>query len=192
MVFEKSRLFFTALDSCVNFRLNQHTPQSEIGELCRFRLAWTERESELRKSLEKSLQLPVVARGQLCEFPVNPLVAQKHAHKLSARLLSEAIQSIDQQDLPGARARLQAGLNLLKEAESNPEITDSIRQFESLLQQLDGGQTSSVRKHASYASSSVSMGSISMNGSIREFLALPPDQRTPEKFEELRKSQGFW
>lgn len=170
----------------------QVPPQKTERELCRFRLAWTERESELRRHLENSLQLPVVPRGQLSEFPVNPLVAQKHAHKLSARLLSEAIQSIDQKDIAGARAKLQAGLNLLKEADSNCEIADSIQQFQTLLQQLDGGQLGSVRKHASYASSSVSMGSVSMSGSIRRFLALPPDQRTPEKFEELRNSEGLW
>ena len=31
----------------------------------------------------------------------------------------------------------------------------------------------------------MSMGSISMNRGVREFMNLPPDQRTPEKFAEL-------
>lgn len=159
-------------------------------DLCRFRLAWTDLEHDRRCRLVCPLRLPLVPQGQLSEFPVNAEVAQKRALKLSARHLLEAMGYIDRRDRPGARAALQAGLDLVKEAQPCPELSDMVGQFQRLLQQLDGGDTGSVRKAACFSSSSVSLGSISMSRAVRQFMELPPEQRTPERFEELRRTYG--
>ncbi|MBX3166468.1 MAG: VWA domain-containing protein [Candidatus Eremiobacteraeota bacterium] len=169
----------------------QVAPQSEERDLCRFRLAWNEVETQNRQSTEVRLRLPVVPRGQLSEFPLNLEVAQKRALKLSARLLGEAIGKIDQKERAVARQALQAALDVLGEAPACAEIEQSRQQLQSLLQQLENGDFSGARKFATFASSSVSLGSIVMHGWVKAFMALPPDQRTPEKAEELRKASGW-
>lgn len=160
-------------------------------DLCGFRLAWTALERDRRCTLRTVLRLPLVPHGQLSEFPVNQEVAHKRALKLSARHLLEALQCLDRCDRPAAKAALQAGLDLVKESQTCPELHDMAGQFRKLMQQLDGGDAGTVRKAASYSSSSISLGNISMSRSVRQFMALPPDQRTPEKFEELRRDEGF-
>lgn len=169
----------------------QVAPQSEERDLCRFRLAWNDVETQNRQSTEVRLRLPVVPRGQLSEFPLNLEVAQKRALKLSARLLSDAITKIDQKDRGVARQALQSALDVLGEAPDCADIELARTQLQTLLQQLENGDFSGARKSATYSSSYSSMGSVVMHGWVRAFIALPPDQRTPEKAEELRKASGW-
>lgn len=169
----------------------QVSSQTEERDLCRFRLAWTGVEDQQRLCIDSQLRLPVVPRGQLSEFPLNTEVAQARALKLSARLLSEAISKIDQKDRGEARQVLQSALDILGEAEPCAEIEQTRKQVQELLQQLERGDFSGARKSATYASSSLSMGSVVLHGWVKAFLALPPDERTPEKAEELRRASGW-
>lgn len=169
----------------------QVEPQVQERELCRVRLAWTEVETEVRRSTTVGVRLPVVPRGALSEFPLNVEVAQQRALKLSARLLSEAIAKIDQKDRGGALEALKSALDALRETEPSSEIEQTIAQIKSLEQQIVNGDLGNARKTASYSSSSMSVGSVVMSGFIRQFLALPPEERTPEKLEELRQANGW-
>lgn len=154
-------------------------------ELCDFRLAWTEVATGQRQSLHETLRLPVVPHGQLSEFPVNEEVARKRALQLSARIMSEAIDLLDRQDRAAATKALNFGLHLLSEAGQAPELDDASKQFRRLLSNLAQGAVGSARKEAKFYSSSVSLGSVAISSGIREFMALPPEQRTPEKMQEL-------
>ena len=169
----------------------QVSPQTEERDLCRFRLAWTGVEEQQRLCIDAQLRLPVVPRGQLSEFPLNEEVAQIRALKLSARLLSDSIAQIDRKERTQARETLRAALDVLGEAEACDEIEQTRKQVQELVQQLERGDLSGARKGATYASSSVSMGSVALHGWVKAFLALPPDERTPEKAEELRKASGW-
>ncbi|MFN8613192.1 MAG: VWA domain-containing protein [Vulcanimicrobiota bacterium] len=166
-------------------------PQSQERDLCRVRLAWTEVESEVRRSTTVGLRLPVVPRGALSEFPFNAEVAQQRALKLSARLISNAIEKIDAKDRPGALAALEMALDVLNEADACAEIEQVSQQIARLRQQVENGELGVARKAASYSSSSISMGSVVMSGFIKAFLALPAEERTPEKLEELRRAHGW-
>lgn len=170
----------------------QVEPQVSERELCRVRLAWTEVESEVRRSTTVGFKLPVVPRGALSEFPLNPVVAQQRALKLSARLLSNAITQIDARQRDQALANLESALDALREAEPCAEIEQTLSQILSLKQQVENGQMGVARKQASYSSSSISMGSVSMSGFIRAVMALAPEERTPEKVEELRSKFEPW
>ncbi|MBS2039505.1 VWA domain-containing protein [bacterium] len=169
----------------------QVEPQVQERELCRVRLAWTEVESEVRRSTTVGLKLPVVPRGALSEFPLQPEVAQQRALKLSARLLSGAIEKLDCKDRDAALASLESALDALREADPCSEIEHITAQVVELKKQIENGQLGAARKQASYSSSSISMGSVVMSGFVRAFLALPPDERTPEKLEELKKAHGW-
>lgn len=165
----------------------QVEPQVRSRDLCSFRLAWTEVEKGRRYHSEVVLQLPVVPAGALAEFPVDTEVAQQRAIKLSARLLSEAISQIDAKDREGARQTLARALSCLGECEQGPEIQQTRAQIQRLKAQLESGDVGGARKAARYSSVSSSVSSIVLHRGIREFLALPIEERTPEKFEEIRR-----
>jgi Ca-activated chloride channel family protein len=154
-------------------------------DLCRFRLAYTDVQTGQRHHTHHTLRLPVVPAGQLSEFPLNPEVLQKRALQLSARTLQKAVALIDLNDTVGAKAALQSGLDLLSQAGTSAELADTANQLRQLLQSLERGAVGSVRKQATYYSGSVSLSSISLSGGIREFMALPAEERTPEKLNEL-------
>jgi Ca-activated chloride channel family protein len=159
-------------------------------DLCRFQLSWWDIEADARRHVEARLRLPLVPRGQLSEFPVNPEVAQKRAIKASARFLQTAIEKIDARDKAGARAALQSGLSLIRESGSSPELADMAKQFQRLLTQLDQGDSGGARKMASYTSSSVSLSSVSTSRAIRKFIALPAEERTAERWEQLQREDS--
>lgn len=154
-------------------------------DLCDFRLAWTEVATGQRHSLHETLRLPVVPHGQLSEFPVNEEVAQKRALQISARIMRDAIDLLDRQDRTAATKALNFGLHVLAEAGRAPELDDASKQFQRLLSDLERGAVGSARKEARFYSGSVSLGSVMISSGIREFMALPPEQRTPEKMQEL-------
>lgn len=169
----------------------QVAPRRDESALCHFRLAWDEVETRQRHHCEASLRLPLVPTGQLSEFPIQAEVAQKRALKLSARLLSQAIEKISQKDRQVGRKALQAALDVLGEAPPCEEIAQARRQIESLVEQLERGDFRGASKSASYVSYASSLGSVSLHGWVKQFLSLPPDQRTAEKAEELRRASGW-
>jgi Ca-activated chloride channel family protein len=172
------------LELQVSARRQQH-------ELCHFRLAWSDVQTQRRHRCESSLSLPVVPRGQLSEFPLHLEVAQKRAIKLSARLLGQAIEKLGKQDRAVGRQALQSALDVLGEAPACEEIEQARSQIESLFVQLERGDFGGASKSASFVSSASSLGSVVMHGWVKQFLALPPELRTPEKADELRRASGW-
>jgi Ca-activated chloride channel family protein len=158
---------------------------SGAQDLCRFRLAWTDVQTGERQQTHHELRLPVVPHGQLSEFPLNHEVAQKRALQMAARILMEAVEAIDRRDTTAATSALKFGLHVVSEAGFSPELDDMARQLKALLKSLEIGAVGAVRKQASFYSSSTSLGSIALSGGIREFMALPAEERTPEKLQEL-------
>ena len=156
-------------------------------DLCQFRLAWTSSADGERHSIRQGFSLPVVPHGQLSEFPVNEEVYQKRAVQLAGRSLKEAVGFIDQRDYQAAKLSLKRGLEDLQEAQTSPELEDLRKQMEGLVLNLDQGHHNSVRKTATCSSRSIGYGSIVLSGipGLKEFMALPVDQRTPEKLREL-------
>lgn len=160
-------------------------PAYDKQDLCVFRLAWTESESGARKRLYQTLHLPVVSSGQLSEFPGSDEVLQKRAVQLSAVAQKKAVKQIDAQDYDGAKKTLRLAVQQLGEARPSEELTHQTRDLTRLLENLERGAYASVRKEATYSSMSLASSSIVLSGGIRKFLALPPEERTPEKLQEL-------
>ncbi len=162
--------------------------QTSSVDLCRFHFEWTDLESGERRACEQGCRLPVVPFGQLDEFCLNTEVMQKRAIQIVAKALHAAVQQIDNNDTEAAKLTLRQGLETLKEAGSSPEIIENTKNLEKLLSELDGGSQTSVRKGAVSSASSISMSgfsSVVISGGFREFLALPEQERTPEKLAEL-------
>jgi Ca-activated chloride channel family protein len=159
--------------------------QMEEQDLVRFRLAWTDVQTGHRHAMKHSLRLPVVPHGQLAEFPVNVEVMHKRAVQLSARVLKEAARAIERSDIATARKALEKGLESLREAGDSPELRQHVEQLSRMLRSLDTGSYNEVRKQAVSSFSSVSMGSVVLSGGVRQWMALPEHERTPEKLNEL-------
>lgn len=155
-------------------------------DLCRLKLSWTNVEKGVVEDCIHEFQLPVVPHGQLEEFPVCQEVLQKRAVQLAGRTLSEAVAHIDKGEGKEAKRVLESGLKTLKEAGTAPELADYAQQFRGLLEKLERGSVNAVRKGATSIGRSVSMGSVSLiSGPLKEFMALPAEERTQEKLKEL-------
>lgn len=159
--------------------------QLRAQDLCRFRLRWTAVESGKRRQLTHPLRLPVVPHGQLSEFPVCEEVLHKRALQLAGLRLKEAVALIDSHDKDGAKVALQRGVDIITEAGTSPELEAYAEKLKELLADLQRGANRSVRKQATYASSSMSRSSIVLSGGVREFMKLPVEERTAEKLQEL-------
>lgn len=156
-------------------------------ELCRFDLSWTNVHTGERFTTEHALTLPAVPHGQLSEFPLHPEVAHKRLLQQSARLLEKAVHQIAEHDIDGAGKTIRFGLEALEEAqgEGDRQLEDAAVQFRQLLASLARGASNDARKQATFYSSVVSSSSLILTGPMRDFLALPVEQRTEEKLREL-------
>jgi Ca-activated chloride channel family protein len=160
-------------------------PMRGERDLLELRLAWTSVETGEREVMTHRLRLPVVPFGQLSEFPRCPEVMQKRAVQLSARVLKEAAKLIDKRDHEGARAALRAGLDALHEAGPAPDLQYPIEQLNRMLEGLNSGSYNEVRKQATFSSTSWSSSSMCLSGFVREWMALPEAERSPERLNEL-------
>ncbi|MGE0495756.1 MAG: VWA domain-containing protein [Vulcanimicrobiota bacterium] len=154
-------------------------------ELADFRLAWTDCQSGERHHFHQRLILPVAPYGQLSEFPFQAEVMRKRAVQLAARALKKAVRMIDTKKFDRARTTVEAGLDFLAEAGSSPELDHHTQQLTRLLKNLDNGAYNEVRKQATFASISSCSSSLVLSSGVREFLALPPEERTPERLNQL-------
>lgn len=159
--------------------------QESEQDLLRLKLEWTNLESGEVGQMSETFQLPVIPHGQLAEFPVNPLVLQKKNLQLAAGALRQVTHLIDQRNFGQAEVVLKDTLGVLQESEPNPDIQFYQGRLKELLARIRRGETKSVRKEAICTSSSLSIGSFGLSSWIRDFANLPPEERTPQKFQEL-------
>lgn len=166
-------------------------PQTRAEEICSVRLTWSDVMTAKRLRKEQSLILPAVPLEMLQEFPIVPEVLQKRALQISARLMKEATERLLLNEIDAVKKLLKEGIRLLQEVEpSTPELRDAIKSFQNMLCDLHQGHKASARKQAAYYSSSVSSSSIVSSGAVRAFLALSPQERTPERLQALFKTES--
>ncbi len=135
--------------------------------------------------MEADFRLPVVAHGQLSEFPGHPEVLEKRAVQLAAAETKKAVALLDRRDYGTAREVLREALATLEEAGPSKALESQVSQLKKMLERLEAGAYQVARKQATFSSVSSSMSSLTLSRGFREFLALPPEERTPERLEQL-------
>lgn len=167
-------------------------PSLDSQDLCRFRLAWTEVQSQSRQVVFHELALPAVPAGQLSEFPVDLEVVQKRAFQQSVTALGEAASRLQGNDRAGARRVLEGALEGLEEFAGVAFLEPQRQRVFDLLSQLERGADQAVAKQAAFGSSSMSLGSMSsfvmdpaIRAKIQMLVKLRPEERTPEKIQEI-------
>lgn len=154
----------------------------DLGEI---NLRWTDVQTGEVCETSEVLRLPVVPYGQLSEFPPHPEVTRKKALQEATCLMRDSVELMGRQSYSQAEAKLKEAISTLVTFEEAPEVKTTLEQLRQLLADLDRGQAAHARKQASSYYSSYGSSSIVISHGFREFMALPEEQRTPEKLREL-------
>lgn len=126
-------------------------PMSESAPLVKFRLAYDDNETQSRKISHHQLQLPVVNSAQLHNYPFNEAVKAKVAQLMASRAKEEAIASLDRGDIQGTRERLQeAKEEMMGSGLCYSAIAPEMAEMDNLLQDLERGESKSMRKKAMF------------------------------------------
>jgi Ca-activated chloride channel family protein len=124
---------------------------SESVPLVDFRLAYDDNETQSRKVSHHQLQLPVVNSAQLNDYPFNEEVKAKVAQLMASRAKEEAIASLDRGDIVGTRVRLQeAKEEMITSGVCLEALAPEMAQMDDLLQDLERGESKSMRKKAMF------------------------------------------
>lgn len=159
--------------------------------ICGVRLGWTSVRSSGRDYGWQEFGMDSQPATRLDEFPIDREVAVHRALQISSRALAEAVQLLGQREQEKARLCLEETLATLSEGPDHRELKASKDRLKQLLAKLQAGRVGEVRKQASSDVRSVSMGSFSFSPFARQFLALPVEERTKERLEQiLRESSG--
>ena len=161
-------------------------------DLVRVVLSYTDREMGRRCQVSETLRLPCIEHARLDEFPVCTEVLQKRALQLAARGLSAAQKFLAAHKPEEAKATLEEALRELSETERNPQLEAQMADIQDMLSALERREYQSVQKAASFRSLSISSSSITFSGlPIKEWMALPEHERTPERMQQLMRDAGF-
>ncbi len=119
--------------------------------LADFRLAFDDIETKSRKVSHHQLQLPIVTSAELSEYPVNEKVKAKVVQLSTSRAKEEAIKSLDRGDIAGTRERLQTARQEMIDAGVSFSFQEpEMKEIDELLDDLETGNSKSMRKKASY------------------------------------------
>lgn len=119
--------------------------------LVNFRLAYDDSETKSRKVSHHKLLLPVVNSAELNDYPFNEEVRAKVARLMASRAKEEAIKSLDRGDFAGTKERLQmARQEMMDSGISLEMMAPEMAEMDNLLQDLDEGNTKSMRKNAQF------------------------------------------
>lgn len=119
--------------------------------LADFRLAFDDIETKSRKVSHHQLQLPIVTSAELSEYPVNEKVKAKVVQLSTSRAKEEAIKSLDRGDIAGTRERLQTARQEMIDADVSFNFQEpEMKEIDELLDDLETGNSKSMRKKASY------------------------------------------
>lgn len=176
------------LELVLEFLVPAVAREVDLGEV---NLRWTDVQTGEVCETSEVLRLPVVPYGQLSEFPPHPEVTRKKALQEATCLMRDSVELMGRQNYSQAEAKLKEAVSSLVQFEETPEVKSTLEQLQQLLADLERGQTAHVRKQASSYYGSCSSGSIVISHGFREFMALPEDQRTPEKLKELLERDTF-
>ena len=119
--------------------------------LVNFRLAYDDSESQSRKVSHHKLELPVVTSKELNEYPFNEEVRARVARLMASRAKEEAIKSLDRGDFARTKERLQmAKQEMMDSGISLEMMAPEMAEMDGLLDDLDEGNTKSMRKNAQF------------------------------------------
>lgn len=114
-----------------------------------FRLAYDDNETQSRKVTHHQLQLPVVNSAQLHDYLFNEEVKAKVAQLMASRAKEEAIASLDRGDVWGTKERLQeAKEEMMSSGVCFDMIAPEVAEIDNLLENLERGESKSMRKKA--------------------------------------------
>ncbi len=132
---------------------------AEEADLCRFRLAWSDPESEQRTVHNAVLRLPRVAAARMSEFPPALEVEQEVVLQACGQAQKEAVKHIDDRNLGLAKKVVEAALARAQETPPTNELSVQIQNLRRLLQQIQAGNSRSARKsaHSGHYYSSMSL-----------------------------------
>ncbi len=170
------------IELVLEFLVPATAQEVDLGEIS---LRWTDVQTGEVRETSEVLRLPVVPYGQLSEFPPHPEVTRKKVLQEVACLMRDSVELMGHQSYSQAEAKLKEAVSSLEQLEATPEVRTALEQLRQLLGDLDRGQAVHARKHASSYVSSYGSSSLVVSRGFRDFMALPEDQRTPEKLKEL-------
>jgi Ca-activated chloride channel family protein len=128
----------------------QVPPLAHIAEVCRFRLAWDVPGEAGRRTLQASLDLPVVPEAAWRMLAPDRVVQERVALLLIARAKRQASAALEQGDRDGAMRWLQDAREIVAAAPAGPEIPLEEQALAEIAASLAAGESQKFHKAARY------------------------------------------
>ena len=113
--------------------------------------------------------------------------------ELAARGLKTAQKALAARQYQEAEDILKQALAELQEVEPSSQLQEQMTEIRGMLRGLDRREYQSVQKAASYRSLAISSSSITLSElPIKEWMALPEDERTQERLKQMMEDAGFF
>lgn len=124
-------------------------PQSSEQEIVRFKLAWDHPKTACRHTLEVGLKLSAITTDAYMKLAEDVNVAEQVSVMQIARLKREAMNRLDQHDLPGTQQQIDQIAHLCASMRSESPVTaHELVDLEEVKKLLDRGDHATFRKTA--------------------------------------------
>jgi Ca-activated chloride channel family protein len=125
-------------------------PTGRVTEVCRFRLAWNAPGTSERQTVRKTLILPAVSASEWNAMPIDPVVHERSALLVSARLKRKAAEHMDRHDFVGTQRFLDEARVCTAAAPASPTVMQELAMLAELKEQVGQGQFQKASKGAKF------------------------------------------